>query len=429
MSKLEGIENTTFTVRYVDGVEPVLDREYVTETTITILEKHIECPLTPNIPFKSLKQILINNSQSVWIQASFALVLRKNKNKEERSKRNGINKFNFVANNKQERKQILQCILVRMPPNCTNRAHLKTIQSATKQTSLIMRHDEVQVNQVSPLKTFGKSDIIGLHVRYMDGVKIIQTTMNIFKTLIECPKIGIIQFHALREILINDVSKEKYKGRSFTLILDPEGATFQFMAKNKEQRQRILQEILSRFPVNNTNREHLETIQSGTDGHCLIVNHVDEAKLVEVSKQSTESNHTAERSLTFRVRHVDGWNMLQTSITVKEEQIECPKTSVITIKALHEILLNTTKEERFRNRSFALTHGERQNETIHFVAKNKDQRDMILKEILKRVPWDHLKKTQWESIQSATEPQVLVLSLKKPNKDKNWITSVRRCTS
>ena len=95
-------------------------------TTITILEKHIECPVTPNINFKLLNQILINCSESL---------LGRNRNRTIGLMSNGI-WFKFVAEDYEERNIILRKILDRLPTNETNQAHWITIQSATKEAVL-----------------------------------------------------------------------------------------------------------------------------------------------------------------------------------------------------------------------------------------------------------------------------------------------------
>ena len=105
-------------------------------------------------------------------------------------------------------------------------------------------------------------------VRYIIGVDAIETTIDILEDHIFCPIIPIITFNALKEIVIN-TSDSALKVSSFGLV--HEGNTFHFVAMYKEERTRILREIMSRFPLNNANGKHLETIESATERESLFI--------------------------------------------------------------------------------------------------------------------------------------------------------------
>ena len=107
------------------------DVQYLSEgtcinTTITIHEKHIQCPMTPNIPFSALNQILSKKQRSFGWRYEGKV-------------------FNFMAKDKEQRNQILLSgILTRFPSNKTNLAHWKTIELAcmtTEKVNLDIDHE------------------------------------------------------------------------------------------------------------------------------------------------------------------------------------------------------------------------------------------------------------------------------------------------
>ena len=102
---------------------------------MTIFEKHIECPMTPNIKFKELSQILMDNAgKEKYRERSFGM------------KYNG-NIFNFFAKNNRKRNQIFSEILSKFPSNDSKRAHWKTMQLATENAALNMNGKEHRVSR------------------------------------------------------------------------------------------------------------------------------------------------------------------------------------------------------------------------------------------------------------------------------------------
>ena len=104
LDKMADIENTTssgsseFSVRYVDPSNP----KKAAETNLVILQKHIECEMTPNMLLNALSEILINTSE----------------HEKYRDRSFGLNHMNeiikFVAKDKEQRDQILYKILDRI---------------------------------------------------------------------------------------------------------------------------------------------------------------------------------------------------------------------------------------------------------------------------------------------------------------------------
>ena len=110
-------------------------------------------------------------------------------------------------------------------------------------------------------------DSVTFKVRLLSGST---TTITIFENRIECPLIPTIKIKDLNEILINNAEKERYKERSFAL---KSNKTYNFIAKEKVERNRILQEILKRLPSNDTHRVYLETIETMEDKQVLVLDH------------------------------------------------------------------------------------------------------------------------------------------------------------
>lgn len=117
----------SFKVRYVDGTD-------IPMTTITISEKDIRCPLTPNITLNAMSEILINHSEhDKYRERIFGFEV------------NGKT-MNFVAKHREKRNKILKKIFKRFPDTDTNRAHWETIQSAEGPQVLEMDHHEEVAN-------------------------------------------------------------------------------------------------------------------------------------------------------------------------------------------------------------------------------------------------------------------------------------------
>lgn len=133
----------------------------------------------------------------------------------------------------------------------------------------------------------------------------------------------------------------------------------------------------------------------------------------------------------FKVKYVDKSeadeasqvtaDMISTTITIKHWYISCPispATRHIAYNELTEILINQSDSKKYKERSFGLRFHFKAKEqrstisnmeTAYFVAKSKEQRDTILKEIFHRLRSSDANRTHLETIQSATAPQTLVL--------------------
>ena len=103
-------------------------------------------------------------------------------------------------------------------------------------------------------------------VRYGNGSKRLKTSIRIHEKYIECPLTPDIKFKELSHILINHAGK-----RCFGLRC--KGIVFTFFAKKNGKRHDILSEILNRFPSNDINRRHRESIQSATGEEALEIDH------------------------------------------------------------------------------------------------------------------------------------------------------------
>ena len=108
-------------------------------------------------------------------------------------------------------------------------------------------------------------------VYFIESSERAKTTIDILQKSVQCPLTPKIIYDELREIQINIVENDKDKLRSFAL--GSRGQTFTFVAKNKEKRDAILYEILTRFPSNNINQMHWKTIITSTTGKQLIIDH------------------------------------------------------------------------------------------------------------------------------------------------------------
>ena len=134
------MSKVTYEVRYRKGFEGL-------KTTITLYDKRIECPLTPNMKFETFEAILINNMEKKkYRERSFGFrVVERHKResnfmKQRSSLGNVARNFNFVAKHREQRAEILKEILSRFPANENNQAHWDTIQTAKLDTYLEIDH-------------------------------------------------------------------------------------------------------------------------------------------------------------------------------------------------------------------------------------------------------------------------------------------------
>ena len=121
---------TMFKVKWIKGTERTL-------TTIAIFDDHIECPSTPIIKFKKLRQIRINEAMK---KSAFTLI--------QTAKEVGVwNALHFTARNEEKRNQILQEIFSKLPSNAVNQDNWNTVITATEERVLDIDHN--RKNKVS----------------------------------------------------------------------------------------------------------------------------------------------------------------------------------------------------------------------------------------------------------------------------------------
>ena len=133
--------------------------------------------------------------------------------------------------------------------------------------------------------SFAGSNEVKFTVQFVDAPRIVLTTMTIFVDRIECPQTPTIKFKELFGIRINHFAKKKYKKRAFGLQLTTSN-TFQFLMFDREERNQILNEILSRFPTTDINQTHLETIKSARAAQVLVLEHEGSESNDKTSKSS-----------------------------------------------------------------------------------------------------------------------------------------------
>ena len=134
---MAGFNDTTFTVGFVDHSEHDLIK-----TTITITDQHIECPFTPNIPFKELSGILINTSHKTeYKKRSFGL-------------KSDENIFEFLVFHHAKRDKILKEIMSKLPATDVNRDHLERIETSQDALFLVVDHGDKH-SVMFPVLDFG----------------------------------------------------------------------------------------------------------------------------------------------------------------------------------------------------------------------------------------------------------------------------------
>lgn len=127
------------------------------------------------------------------------------------------------------------------------------------------------LNKVSPAVSAALALGMLFDVRYRHGSDWKKTILYIFEKHIDCPLTPDIEFKELQGIWINNLEKKKYRERAFGLKC--RGIVFHFLAKNYEERDKVLLEIMSRFPKNTTNRAHCKTIQSVVVRYYFEIDH------------------------------------------------------------------------------------------------------------------------------------------------------------
>ena len=127
---------------------------------------------------------------------------------------------------------------------------------------------------------------VAFGVRYGDGPNGLQTTMVIHAQFIECPITPDITFSGLTQILIDNSANGECRGKSFRLMHN--NIVFYFMAEDIQKRNEILSEILMRFPENDINRAHWDTIESATGEAVLELNHDEQRENETVSTSAND---------------------------------------------------------------------------------------------------------------------------------------------
>ena len=108
--------------------------------------------------------------------------------------------------------------------------------------------------------------------------------------------------------------------------------------------------------------------------------------------------------VTFNVRYHSESNWTKTAITIHDKYIQCAMTPNIEFNAMDQMMINNSENEKYRERSFGLRY---KGNVFNFVAKHRQKRNEILKEILDRFPSNAINVAHWRTIQSATSQTVL----------------------
>ena len=127
-------EPSTFPLNYGDGSQDL-------ETIIVLFDEKIECPMTPTIEYQKLKGIKINHLETPTKPKSFELKL------------DSVS-YNFTAQTKDQRNDILLEILKRCPSNDVSEGMWITILLAeddrNEEAVLYFQHDVVQQTEEIP---------------------------------------------------------------------------------------------------------------------------------------------------------------------------------------------------------------------------------------------------------------------------------------
>ena len=288
--------------------------------------------------------------------------------------------------------------------------------------------------------------LASFRVRFHDGKKWKKRTMIIHEEHIQCQKIPNIQFDSLTHIVLNNSAKKIQKHRSFGLRC--KGIVYNFLAKDREQRNQILlMEILARYPTNETNRTHWKIIKSatkevvleiekGTDTESSDIEKGLDAESSDIEKgwiieSTTESSTLSTDSVSnintklfnVQIRDSDKGTWIETTITIHEKHIHCPEIPDILFDELTLIVINDAEKEEHRERSFGIQTG---GHLFDFLAMNREQRNQILlMEILQRLPPNKTNRAHRETIQSATNRMVLTINHKATLSD---LPNVQYCS-
>ena len=113
-------------------------------------------------------------------------------------------------------------------------------------------------------------------VKQCVGNKQKNTTITIHDDHIMESKKPILKFKSLRQIVIMDADKKKYRECTFTLMRgkdDKELSSAKFMAKNEDKRNEILMAIFGKLPPNEVNRGHWKSLMSATEKVVVDIDH------------------------------------------------------------------------------------------------------------------------------------------------------------
>ena len=232
--------------------------------------------------------------------------------------------------------------------------------------------------------------LASFRLRFYDGNKWKKRTMIIHEEHVQCQKIPNIRFDSITHIVLNNATKTKDKRRSFGL--KSKGIVYNFLAKDKEQRNQILlMEILTRYPTNRTNRTHWKSIKWATKEVTLEIQHeqndiekglfadtessdIDKGWVIpsttESSTLSTDSVSNMDTKLfNVQTRDRDKGAWIETTLTMEEKHIHCPEIPDILFDELTLIVINDAEKEELRERSFGLQTGGHLFDTVSMSAE------------------------------------------------------------
>ena len=376
------------------------DKSGMTETTFIVNENHIECQsggesvdnLNPKsvMNLTDLLEIRINISQKKkWRKSTFGLKFKENA-------------VDFVAKDREQRNEILKQILSRFPSGGKNLAHLKVIESSKVPEILVLDHGERE--KVESGDMMSTSDVVMMST-LVDNENDNENQENLSSkesTKMSTKTNGVNQQNVIENMVSHQNSNDE------SAKTKNENAS---KSRNPSKSAKSVKSVKSgRASISRNNSKPTKSANSEMWW-----------KSRKLSKSLKSTKVMASAMASFKVRYVDGRDMLQTVISIFEEHIECPKTPDIPFSALKEMQLNISGREKYRERSFGfVVNGISGKQTFEFWARNKGERNQILKEILDRIPENETNRAHYEMMESVTNQQSLVLDHVPCSKPRKW---------